>query len=273
MGVEVITDNNIFLALGKKSAFATFRVLSGRPSIFFFHGRLLSVSLWLKLLKTLKYYCRTWKPWKICITTLPNWRSWTHRRRQAPHRPSLSACSHDYVNPVTQAASSFSTGRSTFIEWGRRIEVLHAAVWSHDQQFFILFIRRKDGCSVEMNNNQVMASATFLALLCKKQEDVLAFQKDLCDAIVVTESGERGWRPGWADTTVCGIQCQTFKPREIASCTPSLTFMCSSWRFGRGRWVGCRVWTCWRESGCNTLSVIISRADNNLSSSLLMKLT
>lgn len=67
-----------------------------------------------------------------------------------------------------------------------------AAYCSHDQQFCIILSGRKVGCLVEMYEMQVMVSATSVALLCNKCEEVVAFQSELFDAGVATATGEFG---------------------------------------------------------------------------------
>lgn len=67
-----------------------------------------------------------------------------------------------------------------------------ASFCCHDKQSCILFNGWKDGFFVEMDEIQAMAFATSVALLSIKRKDVVAFQSELFDAGVATESGEFG---------------------------------------------------------------------------------
>lgn len=80
------------------------------------------------------------------------------------------------------------------MEQDRKNGVLNAAAQTYEQQLCILFNGQREGGVVEMLRTRVRASATLLVLPCKKHEDVLFFLKELCDADVLTESGEIGVR-------------------------------------------------------------------------------
>lgn len=74
-----------------------------------------------------------------------------------------------------------------------------AGVSSHMHHLGMLSIAQKEGCSVKMDETQVMASTSLLALLYKNHEDVTIFKKALFlsgvagASVEVTTENELAW--------------------------------------------------------------------------------
>lgn len=78
------------------------------------------------------------------------------------------------------------------VEQARKSGAADAAVIRYDQQPHILFMGRKESSFTALNETQVTATATSLALLRNKREHVAVFKEEICDADAAIAPGEPG---------------------------------------------------------------------------------
>lgn len=74
----------------------------------------------------------------------------------------------------------------------RKSGVLNAPVYSYQQLPSNLFNGRKEGSVVRMDETQIIAASTLLAVFSEKREHVFVYDEEICDASVATGGGEAG---------------------------------------------------------------------------------